>query len=29
LTFAGTQDLASGKFTESIRGSLCSRVRPW
>ena len=29
LTFAGTQDLASGKFAESIRGSLCSRVRPW
>ena len=27
LTFLGTQ--MSGSFTETITGSLCSRVRPW
>lgn len=29
LVFAGTQNLATGEFTESIKGSLCGRVRPW
>jgi hypothetical protein len=29
LTFAGKQDLVTQEFRESIRGSLCSRVRPW
>ena len=29
LTFVGTQDLVTQEFRESIRGSLCSRVRPW
>lgn len=29
LVIVGTQDLATGAFTETIRGSLCTRLRPW
>ena len=29
LVIVGTQDLATGAFTETIRGSLCTKLRPW
>jgi hypothetical protein len=29
LVFRGTENLATGAFTETIRGTLCSRMLPW